>query len=92
MKTKKLGHAEKYTFSELQPVTAVGCFSVNNDRFFHKLQCEQLGKFVETGMYMQVNIKSMDKNVKDMKESLDNLTKAVESLPEALAKAIKESK
>ncbi len=85
LKTKKLGHSEKYTFSEIQPVTAAGCFNVNTDRFFHKLQCEQLGKFVETGIGMQTDIRYM-------KQSIDNLTKSIDSLPHALAKALKETK
>jgi hypothetical protein len=85
LQTKKLGHAEKFTFSKIQPVTTVGCFSVNTDRFFHKLQCEQLGKFVDTGIEMQKDIKAMTK-------SIDKLTLAIDAFPVALAKALKESK
>jgi len=49
LKEQKLGDAEDYTFSELKLVEPAGCMGVNTDRFFHKLQCEQLGKFVEVG-------------------------------------------
>jgi len=99
LKTKKLGHAEHYRFSEIKPIDKAGCFGVSTDRFFHKLQCEQLGKFVETGTSMQANMKSMDTSVKSMqtdirsvKESIDKLTQTIEGLPVALAKALKESR
>lgn len=76
----KLGNAEHYTFSEVKPVTEAGCFQVSSDRFFHKLQCEQLGKFVVVGMLMQQDISSM-------KTSVDNLTSAIQKLTETLDKA-----
>ena len=85
LKTKKLGHAQHHHFSEIKPIDKAGCFGVSTDRFFHKLQCEQLGKFVEVGTAMQTDVASM-------KTSIDNLTLAINNLPEALAKAFKESK
>jgi acylphosphatase len=85
LKTNKLGQAEQYHFSEMKAIDKAGCFGVSTDRFFHKLQCEQLGKFVEVGVSMQTDISSM-------KTSIDNLTLAINKFPEALAKALKESK
>lgn len=74
---KKLGDAKNYTVSELKPVEA-GCISVNTDRFFHKLQCEQMGKFVEVG--------------KDLGEKIDNgfenMSKKLDELPKNLAKEL----
>ena len=48
---------------------------IRTDRFFHKLECEQMGKFVDVGLEMRDAIKEM----KD----------AIIELPEKIAKAIK---
>jgi acylphosphatase len=99
LKTRKLGQAQHYRFSEVKTIDKTGCFGVSTDRFFHKLQCEQLGKFVEVGTCMQTNMESMDTSVKSMqtgiksvKESIDKLTQTIEALPVALAEALKEGK
>ncbi len=84
LKRKKLGRAEKYTFSELNPLSneSVGCFKIVTDRFYHKLQCEQLGKFVDVGIGMRDDIK-------DMTASMKNLGGKIDDLPKGIAKELK---
>ena len=73
-KQKKLGDAKNYTVSELKPVEA-GCIEINTDRFFHKLQCEQMGKFVKVGK----------EGFKELGEKIDKLP---ENLAKELKKII----
>lgn len=82
LKTKQLGKAEKYTFSDLKPVESVGCFNINTDRFYHKLQCEQLGKFVEVGI-------KMGEDIHKMTNRMEELTKKMDTLPKNMAKELK---
>lgn len=67
LKTKKLGKAEDYHFSKLEPIESTGVIDVSTDRFYHKLQSEQLGKFVEVGLTMGDNIKKMATSMDGMK-------------------------
>jgi len=59
LKTKKLGKADKYNFSELKPLEIPGCFNIRSDRFYHKLQCEQMGKFVDAAIDMKGEMHNM---------------------------------
>ncbi len=66
-----LGKAENPTFSGPAPMTTL---SIETDRFFHKLQCEQMGKFVDVGLHM--------------KNSVDAMSSKLDALPENMAKEI----
>ena len=79
LKKQKLGKAEGYVFSELKSIDAVGCMEVSTDRFFHKLQCEQLGKFVEVGTT----------GFEGLGEKIDTLGKKFDNLPKEIAKELK---
>ncbi len=46
---------------------------VNTDRFYHKLQFEQLGKFVDVGVYMEDNIKRMADSIEGMNKVVGGL-------------------
>jgi acylphosphatase len=85
LKTKKLGLAKNYTFSEIKPVEAAGCMTINTERFFHKLQCEQLGKFVEIG---QTGFNNLDDRLENVNNELEKISTKLEELPKALAKEL----
>lgn len=57
LKTQSLGDSKNPRFTSLQEVSSE--VPVNSDRFFHKLQSEQLGKFVSTGIQMGRDINRM---------------------------------
>lgn len=73
LKTKKLGDAKDYRFSEFKPIESTKSPEVDTDRFYHKLQSEQLGKFVEIGLAMGGNIEKMAGSVKGMDESMGEM-------------------
>jgi acylphosphatase len=53
-------------FLELKPIPDT---LIRTDRFFHKLECEQLGKFVDVGLEMRDAIKELpEKLAKAIKE------------------------
>jgi hypothetical protein len=58
LKTQQLGEAKNPRFTAL--ITSGPNVSVSSDRFFHKLQSEQLGKFVSAGLGMSSNIAGMN--------------------------------
>jgi len=73
-----LGEAENPTFSEPQEMAKM---PIDTDRFFHKLQCEQMGKFVDVGLHMKNSVDTMSGKIDDMSSKLD-------VLPENMAKEI----
>lgn len=67
---EELGNPQLYGFRKVTPTL------VKTDRFFHKLECEQLGKFVDVGL--------------EMRDAIKEMTKGFKLLPKNIAKAIKE--
>ncbi len=66
-KREKLGKAKNFTISGLNPINEEqGCFSIDSNRFFHKLECEQMGKFVDVGTGIQEEIRCMREELKDL--------------------------
>jgi|GEM_PF-6810840 len=76
-KKKKLGKAKDYSISELKLIKEPGCVSIDTNRFFHKLECEQLGKFVDVGIEMRDEIKEMRKEMKTLPKNLAKELKKV---------------
>lgn len=73
-----LGEAENPTFSEPQEMAKM---PIDTDRFFHKLQCEQMGKFVDVGLQMKNSVDTMSGKI-------DNMSSKLDALPENMAKEI----
>jgi acylphosphatase len=65
-----LGKAENPTFSQPAEMAEM---SIETDRFFHKLQCEQMDKFVGVGLDMKSSIDSMSSKIDHMSFRLDTL-------------------
>ena len=55
----KLGRAENYIFSELKQLDEAGRMKINTIRFFHKLKCEQLEKFVDVREAIRDELKKL---------------------------------
>ena len=75
-----LGHAKNYSFSKLEEVAEVGCFNVDTNRFFHKLECEQMGKFVDVGLSMNESMSTMDRNISSMRTDIQELKGSIMDL------------
>ena len=73
-----LGEAKNPTFSEPQEMAKM---PIDTDRFFHKLQCEQMGKFVDVGLQMKNSVDTMSGKI-------DNMSSKLDALPENMAKEI----
>ncbi|MEA3254363.1 MAG: acylphosphatase [Candidatus Altiarchaeota archaeon] len=68
---KTLGKAKNFTISELKPINEEqGCFSIDTNRFFHKLECEQMGKFVDVGLDIQKEMKRMREDLKELPKNI----------------------
>jgi hypothetical protein len=61
---QKLGRARDYRFSGLSE--SKECPPLDSNRFFHKLECEQLGKFVDVGLGMQSDMKAMSYKMNEL--------------------------
>lgn len=48
------------TFLPLNPISDI---EISTDRFYHRLQCEQMGKFVDVGFSMKKSIDSLPENM-----------------------------
>ena len=72
-----LGKAENPTFS--QPAEMVG-MPIETDRFFHKLQCEQMEKFVGVGLDMKSSIDSMSTKIGGMDGKIDGMTNKINGM------------
>ena len=87
-----LGKAENPTFSS---PAAMSTTLMNTDRFFHKLQCEQMEKFVDVGLEMKNSIDgmsskigSMDSKLYGMNSTLCSMDSKLDTLPANMAKEI----
>ena len=67
-----LGKIENPTFSELKIIPVI---SIDTNRFFHKLECEQLGKFVGVGLEMRDAMIEMKNGFKDLPKNIANAVK-----------------
>jgi acylphosphatase len=73
-----LGKVENPAFSKTEGITTM---PIQTDRFFHKLQCEQMEKFVGVGLDMKGSIDGMSSKIGSMNSKLD-------TLPENIAREI----
>jgi len=64
------GKAENPTFSQPKEIVEM---PIETDRFFHKLQCEQMEKFVDVGLDMKGSIDGMSGKIDSMNSKLDTL-------------------
>lgn len=87
-----LGKANNPTFSTPEGLMTT---SVGTDRFFHKLQCAQMGKFVDVGLEMKSSIDAMSSkidnmgdDIKGMSSTLNSMDCKLDTLPENMAKEI----
>lgn len=74
-----LGKAENPTFSEPREIVEI---PIDTNRFFHKLECEQLGKFVDVGLSMKGSIDKLPEKIgeridKGFKEGFKEIAKAI---------------
>jgi acylphosphatase len=67
-----LGKTDNPTFSQPTTMTTM---SIDIHRFFHKLQCEQMEKFVDVGLEMRDSICSIGGKIDNMISRLDALPK-----------------
>ena len=65
-----LGKVENPAFSKAKGITTM---PIQTDRFFHKLQCEQMEKFVGVGLDMKGSIDGMSGKIDSMSSKLDTL-------------------
>ena len=79
LQKQTLGKAENPTFSQPQEIVEI---PINTDRFFHKLQCEQMGKFVDVGLDMKTSID-------DMSGKIAVMTSTITELPQNIRNALK---
>jgi acylphosphatase len=80
-----LDKAENPTFS--QPA-GMAEMSIETDRFFHKLQCEQMEEFVDVGLDMKGSIDSMSGKIDNMSSKIDHMSSKLDTLPENMAKEL----
>ena len=71
-----LGKAENPAFSGPAGITPM---PIQTDRFFHKLQCEQMEKFVDVGMEMKSSIDEMSGKIDLMSGKIDNMSSGINS-------------
>ena len=92
LQKQTLGKAENPTFSEPIGITDT---PTDTDRFFHKLQCEQMEKFVDVGLDMKASvdhtggsIEHMSERIDDMGGKIDNMSSKLDTLPKNMAQEI----
>ena len=99
IKRQVLGKAENPTFSA---PNVTGSMPIYTDRFFHKLQCEQMGKFVDTSLGMRDSINGiggkidcmngkidhMSGKIDHMSGKIDNMSSKLDALPRNMAREI----
>ena len=54
-------------FTELTPIPDI---TIKTDRFYNRLQCEQMGKFVDVGVNMSKDMKEMSNEMKNLPKNL----------------------
>jgi acylphosphatase/uncharacterized protein YoxC len=72
-----LGKAENPTFSQPAEMAEM---SIETDRFFHKLQCEQMEKFVDVGLDMKSSIDGMSAKIGGMDGKFDGMTNKIDGM------------
>ena len=80
-----LGKADNPSFSQPADVFEN---SVETDRFFHKLQCEQLEKFVHVGLEMKDSFTGMKTEITSMGSEIATMSSKIDNLPKNMAKEI----
>jgi acylphosphatase len=80
-----LGKAENPTFSQPEGIVEM---PIETDRFFHKLQCEQMEKFVDVGLDMKGSIDSMSGKIDGMGSKIDHMSSKLDTLPEDMAREL----
>lgn len=80
-----LGKAENPTFSQPEEIVEM---PIETDRFFHKLQCEQMEKFVDVGLDMKSSIDSMSGKIDGMGSKIDHMSSKLDTLPEDMAREL----
>lgn len=84
-----LGKVQNPTFSNTEGITTL---PIATDRFFHKLQCEQMEKFVGVGLDMKSSIDNMSSKIdmmnSHMSTKLDSIDSRLDALPKNMAKEI----
>lgn len=92
MQKNVLGKVENPAFSKAEEITTM---PIQSDRFFHKLQCEQMGKFVGVGLDMKGSIDSMSSKIDSagskidgMSREIGNMNSKLDTLPGNMAREI----
>ncbi|MBW2036828.1 MAG: acylphosphatase [Deltaproteobacteria bacterium] len=80
-----LGKAENPTFSSMTNTPQI---PIDTSRFFHKLQCEQMEKFVDVGLDMKSSILDMKNSVDKMSSNIGGMDSKLDTLPQNIAKEI----
>ena len=80
-----LGKVENPTFSQLEGIVEM---PIETDRFFHKLQCEQMENFVDVGMDTKGSIDSMSGKIDGMGSKIDHMSSKFDTLPEDMAREL----
>lgn len=76
-----LGKAKNPNFSEAQ---AAAKTPIDTDRFFHKLQCEQMERFVDVGLDMKNSIDGMSSKIGGMDSKLDGVNTKFDGMSSTL--------
>lgn len=71
-----LGKAGNPAFSDPE---GMGEMSIATDRFFHKLQCEQMEKFVDVGLDMKNSIDGMSSKIDGLGCKIDDMSTGLNS-------------
>jgi peptidoglycan hydrolase CwlO-like protein/acylphosphatase len=72
-----LGKAENPTFSQPAEMAEM---PIETDRFFHKLQCEQMEKFVDVGLCLKGSIDSMSAKIGGMDGKIDGMANKIDGM------------
>jgi len=72
-----LGKAENSTFSNTEGLATM---SIDTNRFFHKLQCEQMEKFVDVGYDIVNSINGMGNKIDGLGGKIDNMSNKIGSM------------
>ena len=80
-----LGKAENPTFSGVHEIAGI---SIDTDRFYHRLQCEQMEKFIDVGFGMRDSIDTMGNRIGAMGSNIAQMSDKIDKLPQNMAKEI----
>jgi len=85
LRKQVFGKAENPIFSQASEVAKI---PIDTNRFFHKLQCEQMEKFVDVGLDMKTSIDGMSSKINGMNSTLSSMDSKLDTLPKNMAKEI----